>query len=245
MKIFNKYVILFFAISAACSSKIYSQDSISILGKMDELIYAPKDKQAHVKMILTDKSGKEKVREALMLQKGIDKKLYRYTQPESQVGVATLSLPGGVMWLYMPAFEKPKKITLLAKSQAFTGTDFSYEDMESRTYSDRFIPKLLETMENEYVLELIPKSAKSEYSKIIAYINRTNCYPILMEYYDKQNKKIKEATYIYEKIGSYWNAKEVTMTDLRKNHKTRTIMTDVKFDQELSDDLFTVEKLKQ
>jgi outer membrane lipoprotein-sorting protein len=145
----------------------------------------------------------------------------------------------------MPAFGKPKKIDLLTRSQAFTGTDFSYEDMEPRTYSDRFIPKLLEVKETEYVLELMPKSAQSEYSKVIAHIHRVNSYPVLLEYFDKQKKKIKEATYVYEKIGSYWNAKEVTMADLRKSHSTRTIMSDVKFDQGLTDDLFTVEKLKQ
>ena len=245
MKILNRPLLLFLVFSTVCVFKTYSQDAVSILWKVDKVIYAPKDKQGSVKMILTDKSGNEKIREAVMMQKGIDKKLYRYTKPESQVGVATLSLPGEVTWLYMPAFGKPKKIDLLTRSQAFTGTDFSYEDMEPRTYSDRFIPKLLEVKETEYVLELMPKSAQSEYSKVIAHIHRVNSYPVLLEYFDKQKKKIKEATYVYEKIGSYWNAKEVTMTDLRKSHSTRTIMSDVKFDQGLTDDLFTVEKLKQ
>jgi outer membrane lipoprotein-sorting protein len=236
---------MFLVFSTVCVFKTYSQDPVSILWKVDKVIFAPKDKQGKVKMILTDKSGSEKIREAVMMQKGINKKLYRYTQPESQAGVATLTLPGDETWLYMPAFGKPKKIDLLAKSQAFTGTDFSYEDMEPRTYSDRFIPKLLEAKDTEYVLELTPKSAHSEYSKVIAHIHKVNSYPILLEYFDKQNKKIKEATYVYEKIGSFWNAKEVTMTDLRKSHSTRTLMTDVKFDQGLPDDLFTVEKLKQ
>jgi outer membrane lipoprotein-sorting protein len=236
---------MFLVFSTVCVFKTYSQDPVSILWKVDKVIFAPKDKQGKVKMILTDKSGSEKIREAVMMQKGINKKLYRYTQPESQAGVATLTLPGDETWLYMPAFGKPKKIDLLAKSQAFTGTDFSYEDMEPRTYSDRFIPKLLEAKDTEYVLELTPKSAHSEYSKVIAHIHKVNSYPILLEYFDKQNKKIKEATYVYEKIGSFWNAKEVTMTDLRKSHSTRTLMTDVKFDQGLPDDLFTVERLKQ
>ena len=106
-----------------------AQDAKNILENMDKTIFAPKDKQGRVSIILIDKAGQEKVREATMLQKGRDKKLYRYTKPESQAGVATLSLPDDVMWLYMPAFGKPKKISMLSKSQAFTGTDFSYEDM--------------------------------------------------------------------------------------------------------------------
>ena len=60
---------------------------------MDNVIFAPKDRQGKITIILTDKTGKEKIREASMLQKGPDKKLYRYTKPESQAGIATLIAP--------------------------------------------------------------------------------------------------------------------------------------------------------
>ncbi|MCD4665577.1 MAG: outer membrane lipoprotein-sorting protein, partial [Bacteroidales bacterium] len=134
-----------------------AQNADSLLQYMDNLMSAPKDKQAIVKIILTNKAGKEKVREAMMKQKGKDKKLYRYTKPESQAGISTLSLPDDIMWLYLPAIGKPTKISLLTKSQAFTGTDFSYEDMESRSYSERYTPTLFESLDPEnYILELIP-----------------------------------------------------------------------------------------
>ena len=66
----------------------------------------------------------------------------------------------------------------------------------------------------------------------------------MMEYYDKGGKKFKESTYTYEKIGKYWNAAEVVMTNLKKEHSTKIQLKDVVFDQGLSDELFTVEKLK-
>jgi outer membrane lipoprotein-sorting protein len=55
----------------------------------------------------------------------------------------------------------------------------------------------------------------------------------------------KEATYTYEKIGKYWNAAEVVMKDLEKNHSTKIRLTNIKFDQGLSDDIFTVENMKK
>jgi outer membrane lipoprotein-sorting protein len=221
-----------------------SQDARVILENMDKIIFSPKDKQGNVSIILIDKEGKEKVREATMLQKGSDKKLYRYTKPESQAGIATLSLPGDVMWLYMPAFAKPKKISMLSKNQAFTGTDFSYEDMATTPYADRYIPSLLSSDKDSYLLQLVPKSTKTSYSKIIVKVNKTYGYPITMEFYNGKEKKFKDATYRYEKIGKYWNAAEVVMTDLDKNHSTKIQLKDVKFDQGLSDDLFTPEKMK-
>jgi outer membrane lipoprotein-sorting protein len=221
---------------------IMAQDAQTLLGKMDKVMFSAKDKQGVVQIILTNRQGKEKVREAVFMQKG-DKSLYRYTKPESQAGIATLSLPDGVMWLYMPAFGKPKKISLLAKSQAFTGTDFSYEDMSTLPYSERYTPKLLETNDDSYLLELKPKSEDSKYSKILLTLNKEHYYPLKMQYYSRNGQKFKEATYTYEKVGDYWNAKQVIMVDLTKQHMTKILLTDVKFNQGIPDSVFTVENL--
>jgi len=240
-----KYARFFLILSFfAAAMDATAQDAKTILENMDKIIFSPKDKQGMVTMILTDKTGKEKVREAIMLQKGYDKKLYRYTKPESQAGIATLSLSGDVMWLYMPAFVTPRKISMMAKGQAFNGTDFSYEDMITTPYSDRYTPSLLETGNDAYILKLLPKSSKSNYSQIIVSVDKSYGYPLTMQFYNGQGKKFKEASYRYEKIGKYWNAAELVMKDLDKNHSTKILLSEVKFDQGLADDLFLVENLK-
>lgn len=233
-------LLLFFAALMDASA----QDAAAILEKMDNIMFSPRDKQGKVTVILIDKNGKEKIREATILQKGTDKKLYRYTKPESQAGMATLSLSDDVMWVYMPAFGKPKKISMTSKDQSFTGTDFSLEDMSMTPYATRYTPELLESDGDTYALSLIPKSTKSYYSKIIVKISQMYGYPLTMDYYDLKGKKFKEATYTYEKIGKYWNASEILMKDLEKNHSTRTLLSEIKFDQGLADDLFVVENLK-
>lgn len=233
---------IFFMLLTTCYSK--AQNADSLLKYMDDLMSAPKDKTANVMMTLTDKNREVKTREAILKQKGKDKKLYRYTKPESQAGVSTLSLPGDVMWLYMPAFDEPVKITLLSKSQAFTGTDFSYEDMNSQSYSEKYKPTLVASANpGQYTLELTPRSGKSDYSKIILTLDKTNYYPVKMDFYDKKGTYFKVATYRYTKKGKYWYAEEVVMKDLKKNHSTSIMMKDLKFDQGLKDDEFQVEKL--
>jgi outer membrane lipoprotein-sorting protein len=221
-----------------------SQDAGSILKKMDDIVFSPRDKQGKVTMILTDKTGKEKIREAELLQKGPDKKLYRYTKPESQAGIATLTLPGNIMWLYLPAFGKPKKISMLTKDQSFNNTDFSWEDMATTPYAERFTPELLESTEDSFLLSLVPLTAKSNYSKIIVRVNKKYGYAETMEYYDLKGKKFKEQSYRYNKVGEYWNAEEVIMNDLEKKHSTKILISGVKFDQGISDDIFLVEKMK-
>ena len=222
-----------------------AQDAKTILSKMDDVMYSPKDMTGKTMIVLIDKNGKEKTREADITQKGTDKRIFRFTAPSSQAGIAVLSLPDDVMYLYMPAFGKERRISSSVKSQNFAGTDFSYDDMESKPNSEKYTPKLLETQEGAYVLELTPISKKSSYSKVIMKVHKTNFYPISAEFYDRGNKKIKEGISVYRKIGEYWNAQEMTMTDLKKKHTTRMIMSDVKYDTGISDDEFTVRKLKQ
>lgn len=222
-----------------------AQDANSILKKMDDVMFSAKDMTGKQKIILIDKTGKEEPREATMQQKGTDKRMFRFTSPASQAGIAVLSLPDDVMYLYLPAFGKERRIATSAKNQNFAGTDFSYDDMESKSYSDNYTPKLLKTEGDAYVLELIPKSQKSSYSKIVVKVHKTNFYPIDVEYYDKGNTKIKAAKYTFKKIGKYWNASEIEMTDIKKAHKTKIQMVDVRYDTGLTDDNFSVRKLIQ
>ncbi len=226
-------------------NSVFAQDANAILKKMDDVMYSPEDMQAKTKIVLIDKVGAEKVREATVIQKGNDKRIFRFTAPASQAGISVLSLPDDVMYLYLPAFSKERRIASHVKNQKFAGTDFSYDDMEAVPYSNKYTPELLKTEENTYVLQLAPKSQKSEYSKLIVKVHKTNYYPEAMEYFDKGNRKIKEAIYKFKKIGKYWNAEEIVMTDLKKSHKTKMIMSDVKYDQGFTDDEFTVRKLKQ
>jgi len=221
-----------------------AQDATTILKKMDDVMYSPKDLTGKNKIILIDKAGKQETREANLQQKGNDKRMFRFTSPASQAGIAVLSLPNDMMYLYLPAFGKERRIATSAKNQNFAGTDFSFDDMESKPYSDKYTPKLIKTEGNVFVLELTPK-VQSNYSKLIAKIDKTNYYPLTMEYYDKNNSKIKEAKYTFIKIGNYWNPQEIEMTDIKKNHKTKMQMSNVKYDSGLSDDEFTVRKLKQ
>jgi outer membrane lipoprotein-sorting protein len=221
-----------------------AQDAITILKKMDDVMYSPKDMTGTNTIILIDKNGKQEIREATVQQKGTDKRMFRFTSPASQAGIAVLSLPNDVMYLYLPAFGKERRIATSAKNQNFAGTDFSYDDMESVQFSVKYTTKLLKTEADVFLLELTPKG-RSDYSKVIVDINKANYYPEVMEYYDRGGNKVKEAKYTFKKVGIYWNAAEIEMTDLKKNHKTKMQMSGVEYDTGLTDDDFTVRKLKQ
>ncbi len=226
---------------------LFGQTASEVLKKMDDVIYAPKDQTISIKMTIYDKNGKTTVREAHTIQKGNDKRLFRFTAPASQAGIGILSLPNDVMYLYMPAYEKERRIASSVKNQGFAGTDFSYDDMESKAYTEKYDAVSLKTEGNDYILELKPKeNNKTEYSKLIITLGKDNNYPKKVQYFDKSNKQVKELNNTkIEKKGNYWVATLFEMKDLRKGTKTQMEFTSVKYDSGLSDDEFTVRKLIQ
>lgn len=224
-----------------------AQTANEVLKKMDDVIYAPKDQSINIKMTVFSKNGTSSIREAKTWQKNNDKRLFRFTSPASQAGIGILSLPNDVMYLYMPAYEKERRIASSAKNQGFAGTDFSYDDMESKLYQEKYDAISLKTENNMWVLELKPKANNTTgYAKLIVTIGKDNHYPRKVQYYDKNNTQIKELNNIkIEKKGNYWVATLFEMKDLKKQTKTQMEFTSVEYDKGLKDDDFSVRKLIQ
>jgi len=226
-------------------SSFNSDDASSILAKVDQAQQSIKDKTADVEMQMINlKSGSKKIKKAKFYQKGLDHKLFVYTYPKSDEGIATLTIPGAV-YLYLPMFKKPKKITNLAEKNTFNKSDFSLEDMNSKSFSELYTATQLNDNSDYFVLDLKPKDSQSSYSHIVAKFNKQYYYPEQFEYYDKKGLKLKVAVYHYQKIKGLWVADKVTMTNVKKKHLTLFIMTNIKINTGLSDDLFTVEKMMQ
>jgi len=219
------------------------QDGDSILKRMDDVMYSPRDITGNYTITVIDRNGREEVREATFRQKGTDRRLVRFTSPASQAGIAFLSLPNDVMYVYLPAFGRERRIAASAKNQNFAGTDLTYEDMESVPFSQKYTPKLLRTDGGVFVLELTPRG-RSDYSKIIVRVNRTHYYPEAMEYYDRGNRKFKEATYTFRRVGQYWSTEQIEMKNLHRNTATRIRTSGVRYDTGLTDDEFTVRRLR-
>ncbi len=231
--------------------------ALQVLTEADAVVNAPADQEVTLEMILIDDAGNETKRGARMWQKGSDRRIIKFTSPAEQKGIGFLDLPGSVMYLYMPAFKKVRRIASHVTNTSFAGTDFTYDDMAAINYADEYSPTLLESdtadakpagpLAEPYVLELVPREdITSDYSKLVMSVRRDNFYPVRIEHYSKDGElwKVMKRTEI-KSIDGYWVAREVEMSDLKKAHKTRMVLGEIKFDQGLSDDLFTQRYLKR
>lgn len=241
---FLSFIILIVFISSVYSQKLSATD---ILKNVDKVMNASKDSSVTMKVILIDKDKNEKVREMETIEKAENKRLMRFLSPADQKGISFLSLPDDVQYVYLPAFRKVRRVASNIKNTNFAGMDFTYDDLSTFEYSRDYDPKLVETTDTAYVLELIPKpGVKKEYGMLKMWIRKDNFYPIKTESYDKKNSlfKVLERRKI-EKIGNYWVAREMEMKDIKNNHSTKIIINKVEFDTGLSDDLFTQRTLSQ
>ncbi len=244
MKKINFSFLLLLACITVVPLHLFAQNPEDILQKMDAQAATIKDKTANVVMeMINNRTGKVKTRKALLKQKMPYKTLFRFTYPPSQAGIGTLSLPGGIVYLYMPAFGKPKKISQIANSGAFSQSDFSTKDMGPKDWAKNYTATLLRTTDTAYVLKLIPKEKSTVYSKLVVVVNKKHFFPERVVYYNLKGKIMKEADNQYEKIGNLWVAKTASMTNFQKAHTTRIISSNIKVNQGLKSSDFTVEQL--
>ena len=240
----NKSTALFLFFILSITGQIYaqSQSAETILHRADSVMNAQEDLRTVAEMTLNDADGDKSIRKMEMYQKGDDKRLVRFLEPSDQRGISFLSLPDDVKYLYFPAFRKVRRIASHMENQRFAGTDFSYEDLASANYSGEYDPTLIETTEKHFVLDLQPKpdNETTSYSRLKTWIRKENYYPAKIEMYDDSGSlwKVLEQRQIVRQNG-YWIAKEMQMTDVKENHSTVSVMSEIELDSGLDDGIFT------
>ena len=240
-----KTIIAFSFFLFVAAGQTLAQDAHDIVRLCDSVTYAPDDQVSGIRMILTDSKGREQERQAIATQMGNHHRLFRFTAPASQEGIAFLSLPDDVMYVYLPAYDKARRIASHVKNQSFAGTDLSYDDMESVPLAEKYDVKLLESTDEHYLLEMLPKAgAKSDYSKMLTRIHARHYTILSSDYYDRGGNKVKAMqNNEIENIDGYWIITDMSMNDLKKNHSTRMIFTGTRINTGLTEDDFSVRLL--
>lgn len=124
-------------------------------------------------------------------------------------------------WLFLPSLKRVKRISSRNKSGAFMGSEFSYEDLgsqEKEKYRHKWLKDEVFEGRDCWVLEQIPVSKKSGYSKQVLRIDKEYRQPLKIDYYDRKGELLKVATFTgYKKLKQWWRVHKIAM----KNVQTR------------------------
>lgn len=219
---------------------------------------------SNLQMILIDKRGKKRIRELKSFRKDKGEDTYTmmfFLSPADvqDTGFLTYDYDDADrdddQWLYLPALKKTKRIASSNKSGSFMGSDFSYADMTDRPL-EKYDFTLLQESEIDghpvWVIQSVPTDKdeidETGYTKSIQFVRKDNYVAIRAKIWLKKGKRnkymeVKEL----ELIEGLWVATLVTMTTKKGNqtlHKTILRTSDVKFDQPLDFDSFSVRGLE-
>jgi outer membrane lipoprotein-sorting protein len=218
-----------------------------VLGKVDAALSAFKDAIFESKLVLKQPNGAAREYVFTTYQKAPDKRLVRFSAPGDVKGMGVLVENKDTMYVFLPGFQRVRRMGTHIKNQSFMGSDFSFEDMSEIAYSHIYDAKLVGSDEKNWILELNAKAGLDlEFPKVKLWSDKSMFQPTKMEYSDTAGKKLKTQlrTEYYKDSPLHWQPGKVTIIDHRRNdHTSEIVFTSTKIDPGLSDDIFSVRSL--
>lgn len=219
----------------------------------------------NMQMILTVKRGKQRIRETVSYRKyfGDEKRtVIHYLKPRNVRKTAFLTFvyaeadKDDDQWLYLAAMRKVRRISASDRGDYFLGTDFTYEDIkkENKVTLEDYTRITLRAEQldgkSTYVIEAIPvndeTAEKPGYGKVIQWVDSKIWMTRKSEFYDTRGKLLKTIlTRDIKQIDNIWTAHRQEVNNHKTGHKTLFSFSNVHYDKEVSDDVFTQRAIRR
>ena len=216
-------------------------------------------------MVLIDKNGdrREKYFKTFGKDYGKDEKRIMFIEKPANIkntGFLTFDYDDADkdddQWLFLPALGKTKRIASSDKSGSFMGSDLNYSDMTDRELEDYDYKLLKETTLNGdkvWLIESTPRTREvieeTGYKKSILAVRQDNYVVVRSKAWTNEGNYVKLMdVQELKQIEGIWVSTKmhvVKRQGKRVKHQTLLIMSDIKFNQKLDDDLFTIRRLEK
>lgn len=215
----------------------------AVLAEVDQAMNSFKDATFESKLRVIEPSGQAREYSFTTYQKVPDKRLVRFSAPGDVKGMGVLAENKDVMYVFLPGFQKVRRVGTHVRNQTFMGSDFSYEDMSNSRYSPSYEATLLKESPKGWELALtVKKGQEQEFPRLRMWVDKTARQPTKIEFMDSTGKVLKTEEYLdYRPDGpNHYGPAKVVVTDHRRNdHRSEILFLSVKLNQGLKDDLFS------
>ncbi|HXU69844.1 MAG TPA: outer membrane lipoprotein-sorting protein [Polyangia bacterium] len=221
----------------------WADPGADVLSKVDNAMNNFTDGEFESKLFIREPGGAAREIDFTTFQKVPDKRLVRFSAPGDLKGMGVLVENKDVMYVFLPGFQKVRRVGTHVKAQTFMGSDFSYEDMSLSRYSPTYDAKLVKEDPSSWELALTVKAGQEiEYPKVHMWVDKKSNQPTKIDFEDAGGKVLKTSEYEGYHIddANHYGPTKVVVTDHRRNdHKSEIVFTHVKLNQGLKDDFFT------
>lgn len=204
-----------------------------------------------MEMKIIDDRGQERRREMKSYtynEGSVSKSLTVFEAPADVRGTGLLNIEEGdeeVQRLYLPAVGRIQTVSGSQRSDRFMGSDFTFEDLGNQN-PDNFEFELMEENDEEIKLLATPQD-DSQYAYIHFFIDAERLVLLRADYFDAEDKRIKELTASdYENVrDNIWRPGTMIMRDLAAERRTELRWTDRSFDEPIPERYFTERQLRR
>jgi hypothetical protein len=184
---------------------------------------------------------------------GVSESIVRFSSPPEYAGAAFLQVQktdgDDDRFLFLPDLKRSRRISGDLRSSAFMGTDLSFADIDRRDLRDAAATlKGSETIDRWdcYVVDVVPRSADSPYSRGEFWVRKDNFVPLRMKFYDRSNNLLKTfAALEVRRVSGQWFISKSRMTNTQQNHSTDLVLEQISTTATFNPDEFTVRALER
>jgi len=259
-----KQAIILLGISLLFTTAVYSAETTGL--EIMQLVEARDDGQDLTQKMtqrLIDKRGHVRERHMISFRKdyGVDSKSVTYfLEPANVRDTAMLTWDYAAeskdddQWLYLPALKKVRRISSADRGDYFMGTDFTFEDIKQTPELGDYNWSLIgsDKIENfdVWIVEAEPKTKALKknlgYSKVHYFVRKDIYMYIRVDYWDIKGQELKHLVSTdIQQIDGVWTAKGGVMTNVQSNHRTELLFSDHKYNQNLSNRIFSERMIKR
>ncbi|HFD11921.1 MAG TPA: outer membrane lipoprotein-sorting protein [Crenotrichaceae bacterium] len=254
--------LLLFVWIGGSANELPDGDSIAQrINARDEGVSVSRD----VKMEMTDKRGKTRIRETSGYRKYYDDEkrtiiIYRSPKNVKDTGFLTFDYADPEkdddQWLYLPAMRKVRRISASDRGDYFLGTDFSYEDikLETRVSIKDYTRKTIgEDVVNDHhclLVEMIP--VNETVAKELGYGKAETCVDDSIwivrrsRIWDVQGNPLKTTINSdIRQVQGIWTVHRMQVENHKTGHQTVFTFRNVDYQAVIDDNVFTKQRLKR
>lgn len=178
---------------------------------------------------------------------GDQRSLVRVTAPSREAGQAFLSV-GNNLLLYSPRLGRSLRLPPSGRSNAFLGSDLSYDDLAGGEYRDQYTASIVSRGAETITLDLVPKAeAPTPYGKLVFVVAAASYAPESLTFFDQRGNAVKRLSFAdFQAVDGRSIPQRFEVVDLLKEgYRTVAVYRDASFGLDIPERCFSEAALER
>jgi len=219
----------------------------SILAKVDVATNRARDASMTLSVQVQRKDDPSISRTMRVWQKGSEQRMVKFLEPARLRGTGILVPKNGTTYLYLPAYQRIRRVVGRDGGGSWMGTGFSIADLSRVSFATDYRPSLLSQTTDFWTLKLTPfEPEKHRHTALIIDVRRSDHLVANIRTLDTNNALLREISATdFRKVDGYMIAHQIQVWEATAKRRTLAKITRIRFDQGLGTEIFTQRELKR